>query len=94
MAHVYKIFSKDWEHCLDYSEQSLLEMYHSETHGDPVSQTNGYYVGKKYLNVTVKMWKEDIEKGLLFMQELYNDPKFPHWWLDKIFGKENGKSVD
>ncbi len=87
MADVYRIFSKDWEHCLDYSEQSLLEMFHSETHGDPVSPTNGFYVGKKYLNLAIKMWKEDIEKGLLFKQELYEDSKFPYWWLDNIFGE-------
>jgi hypothetical protein len=31
------------------------------------------------------MWKEDIEKGILFKKELYEDPKFPHWWLDSIF---------
>jgi hypothetical protein len=31
------------------------------------------------------MWKEDIESGLLFKKELYEDEKFPHWWLDSIF---------
>lgn len=86
MSEVYRIFTKDWEHLLDFSEKSLLEMYHSETHGDTVSPNNGFYVGKKYLNVTVKMWKEDIQKGCLFIQELYIDPKYPHWWLDNIFG--------
>jgi hypothetical protein len=87
MSEVYRIFSKDWEHCLDYSDQSLRELYYSETHGDPVLQNNGFYVGKKYLNLSVAMWKEDMEKGCLFKQELYNDPKFPHWWLDKVFKK-------
>lgn len=87
MCEIYKIFSKDWENCCDFSEQSLKEMYTSETHGDPVSPTNGYYVGKKWLNVTVKMWLEDIEKGLLFKRELYDDPKYPHRWLDNIFGE-------
>lgn len=86
MAEVYKIFSKDWEHCLDYSEAMLLEMFHSETHGDTVSENNGYSVGKRYMDVTISMWKEDMEKGLLFRQELYDDPKFPHWWLDKVLG--------
>jgi len=87
MVEVYRLFTTDWEHLLDFSEQSLLEMFHSETHGDPVSPTNGFYVGKKYLNVTVKMWKEDMKKGLLFKQELYDDPKYPHWWLNNIFGE-------
>jgi len=90
MAELYKHFSKDWEHCLDYSEESLREMYNSETHGDPVSQNNGYYHGKKWLNVTVKMWKEDLNGlGLLFKDELYNYPNYPHWWLDSVFGKKS-----
>jgi hypothetical protein len=84
MSELYRHFSNDWKECLDYSEESLREMYNSETHGDPVSSTNGFYVGKRWLNVSVKMWKEDIEKGLLFKQELYNDPNYPHWWLDKV----------
>lgn len=84
MSELYKHFSKDWEHCLNYNEDSLREMFNSETHGDPVSPNNGYYHGKKWLNVTVKMWKEDIEKGCLLKKELYNDPKYPHWWLDKV----------
>jgi hypothetical protein len=84
MSELYKHFSNDWKEGLDYSEDSLREMYNGETHGDPVSPTNGYYVGKRWLNVTVKMWKEDIEKGLLFKQELYNDPNYPHSWLDSV----------
>lgn len=87
MCEIYKIFSKDWENMCDYSEQSLIEMYHNETHGDNVSPTNGYYVGKKWLNVTVKMWKEDIKKGLLFKKELYDNQQYPEWWLNNILRK-------
>ena len=89
MSELYKHFSHDWKDCLDYSEESLLEMFHSETHGDPVRQNNGYYHGKKWLNVTVKMWKEDLNGlGTLFKHELYEDPNYPHWWLDSIFKKQ------
>lgn len=84
MAELYKHFAKDWEHCLDFSEESLLEMYHSETHGLPVRDDNGFYHGKKWLNLTVTMWKEDIKKGLLFKSELYHDGKYPEWWLDGV----------
>lgn len=87
MSEIYKVFSRDWQHCCDYSDESLLEMFHSETHGDPVSPTNGFYIGKKWLNVSVKMWKEDMEKGLLFPGELYNDPQYPHWWLNSVLGE-------
>ena len=86
MCELYKLFAKDWENCLDFGEESMLEMYHSETHGLAVSKTNGFYHGKKYLNVTVAMWKEDLARGTLFRVELYNDPRFPHSWLDKVLG--------
>jgi hypothetical protein len=86
MAELYKHFAKEWEHCLDFSDEALLEMYQSETHGIRASENNGYYHGKKWLNLTVTMWKEDIKKGFLFRQELYRDGKYPSWWLDRILG--------
>lgn len=85
MCEVYRIFSKDWEHLHDYSDQSLVELFNHESFGSPISSKNGFYLGKKWLNVHVEMWLEDIQKGLLFKSELYADPKFPHWWLDSIF---------
>lgn len=85
MCEVYRIFSNDWKHLLDYSDEALLELYMSETFGDRVSPNNGFAVGKKYLSVHVEMWREDIRDGLLFKHELYEDEKFPHWWLDSIF---------
>jgi len=86
MCNVYKHFSKDWEHCSNYSEESMLELYISESYGDvDCEPNNGYYIGKRMLNITVAMWKEDISKGLLFKCELYDDPNLPDWWLHKIF---------
>ena len=87
MCNLYKHFSKDWEHCLDYSEDDMIELYYSESYGDPVSNNNGFYIGKKYLNLTVAMWIEDIKLGYLFKSELYDDDNFPNQWLDKIFKK-------
>lgn len=86
MCEVYKYFSRDWSNWADYTEDSMLELYLSESYGDvQCKHNNGYYIGKRWLNVSVKMWKEDIEKGYLFKKELYNDPDIPNWWLDKIF---------
>lgn len=85
MAEVYRIFSRHWEHVLDFSDNALIEMYNSESFGTPVSANNGYSVGKTYLNVHVKMWKEDMALGTLFKRELYEDGLFPHWWLDSVF---------
>jgi hypothetical protein len=85
MCEVYRIFSKHWEHMLDFSDQALIELFNHESYGTPISEHNGYALGKKWLNVHVTIWKEDIRDGFLFKKELYDDPKFPHWWLDSIF---------
>jgi hypothetical protein len=69
----------------DFSDQALIELFNHESYGTPLSPNNGYALGKKWLNVHVAMWKEDIRDGFLFKKELYDDPKFPHWWLDSIF---------
>lgn len=84
MCEMYKHFVKDWEHLFDFSEEMMLEMFHAESHGTPISENNGYYHGKKWMNVTVAMWKEDMESGILFKCELYDDPNYPHWFLDRI----------
>jgi len=63
----------------------MIELFNNESYGTPLSSKNGFALGKKWLNVHVKMWREDIQTGILFKKELYEDPKFPHWWLDSIF---------
>lgn len=84
MCEVYRIFSKDYENFCDFSDSSIIELFNNESYGSPVSDKNGFYVGKKWLNVTIKMWKEDIECGMLYKWELYEDGKFPEWWLDSV----------
>ena len=86
MSDVYRIFSRQWEHILDYSEQSLIEMFNYESHGTPINNPsrNGFYVGKQWMDVHITMWHEDFEKGYLTRKELYDDPTFPDWWLDKV----------
>lgn len=84
MCEIYRIFAKDLEHICDFSEKMMLELFYSESFGDIISPMNGFYQGKRLLNVTIAMWKEDIERGLLQKCELYNDELFPHWWLNKV----------
>ena len=95
MCEVYKIFAKDYD--CDLSEEAMLEMYTFESTGKGSiningfntigKKPNGYAVGKKWLNVTVAMWFESMDKygWLPEMKNLYNDPIFPHWWLDLVF---------
>lgn len=84
MCEVYEVFASDYRNIGDFSDEAKIELFNVESYGGKVSPLNGYGLGKKWLSVTVKMWKEDIAQGLLFKCELYADPKFPHWWLDSV----------
>ena len=85
MAELYRIFANDWKHIVDLSDEAMIEMFNHESYGKSISKNNGFALGKKWLNVQVEMWKEDIAKGLFFERELREDPKYPDWWLDSIF---------
>lgn len=88
MVPIYEIFVRDFRDCLDFSEDMLYELYNNESHGGPpCSPKNGYFHGKKWMDVTLSAWREDIRLGTLLILELYRDPTFPHWWLDKVFSK-------
>lgn len=94
MSEIYRIFAEDWKHVLDFSDDALLELYNYESYGGSVNSKNGFAVGKKYLNLHVTDWKEEIKQGLLFKHELYQDEKFPTWWLDNILdGVENNYQI-
>ncbi len=90
MCEIYVLFADGFG---DFSEKAKQEMYDYETYGKGELQTeiftdkepNGYAHGKKYMDVTVAMWIEDILDGYLQVGEIYKDPKYPRWWLDKIF---------
>jgi hypothetical protein len=60
-------------------------MFLYESVGVPLkNKDNGYYWGKKHMDVTIEMWKQDIKNGLLFKKELYEDENIPDWFLDKV----------
>lgn len=84
MCEVYEVFSSDWRHTHRFDDEALIELFNHESYGTPIELLNGYALGKKWLNVTLAMWLEDIRAGNLFKYELYSDPKLPHWWLDSV----------
>jgi hypothetical protein len=84
MVPIYETFVRDFRDGLDFSEDMLYELYNSESYGGRCSPRNGYHHGKKWMDVTVAMWREDIRLGTLFRFELYQDPTFPDWWLDRV----------
>lgn len=85
MSEVYKSFSDSH---MDFSQPMLEEMYVFESTGKgALSENNGYALGKRNINITVTDWKADLENGYLFLHELYEDPKYPHWFLDSVLTK-------
>jgi hypothetical protein len=88
MSELYRIFAEDWSHKLDFSDEALLSLYNHESYGTSLSPNNGFAVGKQYLNLQVTMWREDLAAGLIFKWELYDDPKYPHWWLDSVLSNK------
>ena len=91
MQPIYRFFGGESER-LDYSEESVQEMFLWESHGIGElkiclfndERVNGYMVGKHWMDVTVKLWREDIRKGMLLRNELYDEFPQWHWWLDKV----------
>jgi hypothetical protein len=90
---IYRYFASDRDN-LDFSDKAALDAYNWETNGVgnfkiglfSNSIANGFVVGKHWMDVTIKMWREDIKSGLLTKLELYIEPDFKeyHWWLDKV----------
>lgn len=86
-AALYRVMADD-EPGLDFSDAAAEEMFVWESTGKGAlgkglfggeGPFNGYAVGKRYLDVMLALWKEDIRGGLLFPSELYKDPDLaPH----------------
>jgi hypothetical protein len=94
LAPLYRRFAP-LELDYDWSEEAMEEAYLCETRGEgrlsfnifanTNDKFNGYAVGKKYMDVTLAMWRSDIEEGLLTKNELYAEmPEEFHWWLDGV----------
>ncbi len=86
-AALYVHFSQPWSHLCDYSTQAEEDMFLYESRGIPIPQRerrNGFQLGKQWMDINVAMWKEGIAEGTSLRREFYEDPNYPHWWLDKV----------
>lgn len=89
MATIYQKFCPN-EDCYDFGPVSAERMFLFESTGLPKlilidkvgGKFNGFLVGKHWMDATIKMWKEDIDNGLLSRKDLEID--FPGWFLNKI----------
>lgn len=62
---VYKHFARKYDG-LDYSDEVMLAMFQYESWGKgDIKSNNGFAIGKKWMDVTISMWKEDLDSGLL-----------------------------
>lgn len=92
MSELYRMFAEPWQHVLDFSDEALLSLYNHESYGTMLSRSNGFAVGKQYLNLQVTAWKECLREGTLAKFELYEDPRYVeyHWWLDTVLKNTYG----
>jgi len=100
MCSLYKIFASSWD--CDFSDEAMIYAFILESTGfgertgifNNGLKPNGFIVGKKWLNVTVKMWREDCARGkacrMYVLESLFSDEKFfPHkQWLKSVLGEE------
>jgi len=85
MANMYRRFAGDYPQA-DFGHAAAWSMYNHESHGTkipPSDALNGFALGKKWMDVTVAAWREDIQRGLLWVQELQEDG-YPDWFLQRI----------
>lgn len=76
----------------DYSQEAMEEAYRRESFGESFDirrengLINGYIEGKQWMDLTItEYWIPDLKEGkTLFKEDLYSDPRFPHWFLDKV----------
>ncbi len=79
---IYKQFAKDA--AADFSEAAAVAMYLHESTGAalPDARTNGFALGKKWMDITVAGWKEEIPQLGLSVAELRED--YPDWFLERV----------
>lgn len=85
MMEVYRKFAVDYPNA-DFSEQAAKDMFLYESWGVKMpkrEKLNGFELGKKWMDVTIAGWKEDIPSGGLSVQELLEDG-FPQWFLERV----------
>jgi hypothetical protein len=84
IADIYKKFAIDYPFA-DFSDSAAYNMYAYESHGIPLpdTSTNGYALGKKWMDVSIASWKEDIPQMGLLVSELV-ESGYPDWFLRRV----------
>lgn len=91
MKEIYLLFKPDNNTQLTYTKEDELSMYNHESSGTLINPNNGFYWCKHNMDITLAMWKEDIQAGMLTKAEILFEPsyqKHSKWfenWLSKIY---------
>lgn len=84
MADIYRRFAIDCKDA-DFSDSAALAFYRYETFGislPKADRLNGFELGKKWMDITIAMWKEDIATLGVSVKELQED--YPDWFLERV----------
>ena len=79
VADLYRRFAADYP-LADFTEDAAESMFAYESMGAPLPKTerlNGFMLGKKWMDVTVAQWREDIANKQLLPRELVADGYTP-----------------
>lgn len=75
---VYTYFKSDLSH-LKYDEEALIEMFLYESEGigdlDEYTTTNGWFIAKKMMDITLANWKETLQEGSIIKYEILEECK-------------------
>lgn len=85
MAEIYQRFARHYP-TTDFSDETASEMFLHESTGSPIRDypsLNGFALGKKWMDVTVAGWKEEILSRGLLVLELQADG-YLDWFLEKV----------
>ena len=84
LACLYGVYrKKGWG--LDYSENALIECYNYESSGGEIGEKNGFYAGKKAMDITVSDAIKEIKEGNFCKAEFYT-PLRGWYWKKKLAG--------
>ncbi len=83
MAGLYLRFANDYPRA-DRGAEAAKAMFEHESKGTKKpGDDNAFMLGKKWMDVTVAAWREDIRDGLLSRAELEADG-YPNWFLNRV----------
>jgi hypothetical protein len=75
-ALLYKHFASIFG-TFDFGDEAMLRLYNHESYGtqlnDGDNSTNGYVIGKKWLNWHITNWKQGLVEGSITRHDLLSD---------------------